>query len=136
MEQLKEHIDALEQEKQELKRLWTHENRLIVGDTISSVTTPGSELVGMVTGDTVSMHSVTPERFELIEAEGRNMDENEGAIQGEDDGSVLSLADTDTEWTRVMLPPVSVSDNTPADSFQPVHVVAYPCVVRSSPLSR
>lgn len=135
MEQLKEHIDALEQEKQELKRLWTHENRL-VGDTVSSVTTPGSEAAGMVTGETVSEHSMTPEHFELIEAEGRNMDENEVAIQGEDDGSVLSLADTDTEWTRVVLPPVALSDNTPIDSLQPVNEVAYPRVVLSSPLSR
>lgn len=134
MEQLKEHIDALEQEKQELKRLWAQENRL--GETVSSVTTPGSEVVGMVTGETVSMHSMTPERFELIEAEGRNMDESEVAVQGEDDGSVVSLADTDTEWTRIMLPPVAVSDNTPVDPFQPVNEVAYPHVVCSSPLSR
>ncbi|PNF39999.1 hypothetical protein B7P43_G15450 [Cryptotermes secundus] len=135
MEQLKEHIDALEQEKQELKRLWAQENQL-VGETVSSVTTPGSEAVGMVTGETVSMHSMTPERFELIEAEGRNMDESEVAVQGEDDGSVLSLADTDTEWTRIMLPPVAVSDNTPVDSFKPVNEVAYPHVVCSCPLSR
>jgi hypothetical protein len=135
VEQLKEHIHVLEQEKQELKRLCKHENRL-VGDAVSSVTTPGSEVVGMVTGETVSMHSMTPEHFELIEVEGRNMDENGGAIQREDDGSVLSLADTDTEWTRVMLSPVAVSDNTPVDSFQPVNEVASPCVVLSSPLSR
>jgi hypothetical protein len=135
VEQLKEHIHALEQEKQKLKRLWKHENRL-VGDAISSVTTPGSEVVGMVTGETVSIHSMTPEHFELIEAEGRNMDENGGAMQREDDGSVLSLADTDTEWTRVILPPLAVSDNTPVDSFPPVNDVASPRVVLSSPLCR
>jgi hypothetical protein len=135
VEQLKDHIHALEQEKHELKRVWKHEDR-VVGDTVSSVTTPGSEVVGMVTGERVSMHSMTPEHFELIEAEGRNMDDNESAIQREDDGSVLSLADTDTEWTRIMLPPLAVSDNTPVDSFQPVNEVAYLHGVLSSPLPR
>jgi hypothetical protein len=135
VEQLKEYVHVLEQEKLELKRLYKHENRL-VGDAVSSVTSPGSEVVGMGSGDTVSTHSMTPEHFELIEVEGRNIDENGGAIQREDDGSALSLADTDTEWTRVMLPPLAVSDNTPIDSFQPVNEVASPCVALSSPLSR
>jgi hypothetical protein len=136
MEQLKEDINALEQEKQQLKRLWMHESRLAAGDTVSSVTTPGSELVGMVIGETVSMHSMTPERFELIEAEGRNMDENEGAVRGEDDGSALSLTDTDTEWTRVMLPSVVDGDSTPVDSSQLAHEIAHPHVVFCSPVSR
>lgn len=136
IEQLKEHIAVVEQEKQELKSLWTHENQPAVGETISSVTTPGSELVGMSIDETVSMHSMTPERFELIEAEGRNMDENEGAIHGEDDESAPSPADTDTEWTRVMLPTVADGDNTPAESSQSAHEVAHPCVVLSSPVSR
>ena len=136
IEQLKEHIASVEQEKQELKSLWTHENRPAVGETISSVTTPGAELVGMVIDETVSMHSMTPERFELIEAEGRNMDENESAMHGEDDESALSLADTDTEWTRVMLPPVADGDNTPAGSSHSAQEVAHPRVVLSSPMSR
>jgi hypothetical protein len=136
IEQLKERIAAVEQEKQELKSLWTQENQPAVGETISSVTTPGSELVGMVIDETVSMHSMTPERFELIEAEGRNMDENEGAVHGEDDESALSLADTDTEWTRVMLRPVADGANTPGESSHPAHEVAHPCVVLSSPVSR
>jgi len=136
IEQLKEHIAALEQEKLELKSLWTQENRPAVGETISSVTTPGSELVGMSIDETVSMHSTTPERFELIEAEGRNMDENEGAIHGEDEESAPSPADTDTEWTRVMLPTVTDGDDTPAQSSQSAHEVAHPRVVLSSPVSR
>jgi hypothetical protein len=86
--------------------------------------------------ETVSMHSMTPECFELIEAEGRNMDENEGAICGEDDESAPSPADTDTEWTRVMLPTVADGDNTPAESSLSAHEVAHPCVVLSSPVSR
>lgn len=135
MEHLKEDINALEQEKQEFKRLWMHENRLTAGEIVSSVTTPGSELVGMVIGETVSMHSTTPEHFELIEAEGRNMDENEVQIQGEDDGSALSLTDTDTEWTRVMLPPVVDGDSIPVDSSQSAHKFAHPHVF-CSPDSR
>jgi hypothetical protein len=81
---------------------------------------------------------MTPECFELIEAEGRNIDENENenAVQGEDDGSALSLADTDTEWTRVMLPPVAEGDNAPVDASQPIHDSAHPCVILSSPVSR
>jgi hypothetical protein len=90
----------------------------------------------MVIDETVSMHSMTPERFELIEAEGRNMDENESAMHGEDDESALSLADTDTEWTRVMLPPVADGDNTPAGSSHSAQEVAHPRVVLSSPMSR
>jgi hypothetical protein len=136
MGQLKEHIIALEQEKQEMKRLWMHENRLAVGDTVSSVTTPGSEVVGMVFGETVSMHSMTPEHFELIEAEGRNMNENEGAVRVEDDGSALSLTDTDTEWTRVMLPHVVDGDTTPVDSSKPVLEIAHSHVFFCSPVSR
>jgi hypothetical protein len=136
MEVLKEDVHALEQEKQNLKRLWMHENRLAAGDTVSSVTTPASELVGLVVGETVSVHSTTPECFELIEAEGRNIDENEGAIRGEDDGSALSLTDTDTEWTRVMLPPVVDGDNAPVDLSQAAHDIAHPHVVFCSPVSR
>ncbi|XP_069701255.1 RAB11-binding protein RELCH homolog [Periplaneta americana] len=140
MEQLKEHIEALEQEKQELQRLWSNENRLIVGDTVSSATTPGSELVGMVLGETVSMHSTTPEHFELIEADGKNVDGSESAIRGDDDESALSLADTDTEWTRVVLPAVTDmaqnGDATPVDTSQNLQEVAHPCVILSSPVSR
>jgi hypothetical protein len=136
MEQLKECIAAMEQEKQELKHMWTYENQPAVGETVSSVTTPGSELVGMVIDETVSVHSMTPECFELIEAEGRNMDVNEGATLGEDDELALSPADTDTEWTRVMLPPVAGCDNALAESFQSANEVAHPVVVLSGPVSR
>jgi hypothetical protein len=141
VEQLKEKILALEQEKQEFQRLWSHETGLVNREEVSNDTTPASELAAMVAGETVSMHSTTPERFELIEAEGKNSNNNELVVQMEDEESAVSLADTDTEWTRVILPVAHDSSHngasTPIDSSHgSLHEVAHPSIILSSPVSR
>ncbi|XP_066992231.2 RAB11-binding protein RELCH homolog [Anabrus simplex] len=138
VEQLKEQLSSLEQEKLELKRLWSMDNRLALADA-SIATTPGSDLGG-TTAENVSMHSATPERFELLEADTKASEDAEGrtVLRGDDDGSAVSLADTDVEWTRLALPNVDQSmDTTPPVESSPEPIPdTTPCISLSSPMSR
>ncbi|KAK7793564.1 hypothetical protein R5R35_000400 [Gryllus longicercus] len=142
IENLKEQLIGLEQEKQDLKQMWSAENRLRIGDA-SNITTPASELIGM-TGENISTHSATPECFEMIDADSKNADntnediERRTILKGDDDESAISLADTDVEWTRLTLPPGdAVADVMVAPEFSSEALSEpAPSITLSSPISR
>ncbi|XP_049808480.1 RAB11-binding protein RELCH homolog [Schistocerca nitens] len=97
VEQLKEQLSLMDQEKQELQRLWTMDSKFAAANVdVSNVTTPGSDLAGILT--TSTSHSGTPECFEILDVETKD---DCSALQDEDDELPISLTDTDAEWTRV-----------------------------------
>lgn len=94
MEHLREQL--MEQEKDEVRNSWTEDKGVTING-ISNVTSPGSDQRGLINSSTP--HSATPECFEMLE-ESEIKEEEVTEDQDEDD-SVVSLAGTDADWTKL-----------------------------------